>query len=321
VEQTTCTSGNLNQEWKFTASPVTGYYEISTYNSSTLAWNVVGDSPDAGAGIQLYAYSAQSNEEFEPKLLSTGYYEFIDDNSGLCVSDPNSSTTSGQQLEIETCSSAASESWTLTDLSPSSGPTATTTTISATPTSTTVGNSVTLSATVTGANGTPTGTVKFYYTTDLLDIATLSAGKGTFTASTNGLPAGTYGVSATYSGDANNLASSTTSNVNVTLKSNTTSTVLTATPNPAAVGATITLEAVVTRTSAGATGTPGGTVNFYVGSTLLNSTPAKLNSSGQATFSASTTGIAAGSYPVQAKYSGENGDNASTSSTITVVVN
>jgi glucuronoarabinoxylan endo-1,4-beta-xylanase len=417
VEQATCV-GSATQEWKFTTSAATGYYGILAYNSSSAAWNVIGNETSPGTGIQLYGYSEQSNEEFEPYLLSTGYYEFIDHNSGLCVSDPNGSTTSGQQLEIETCNGSASESWALDQvagpgftLSPSAGSlsiaqggtatdtltvtdtggfsgsvtlaasglpsgvtvaygtnpttgssvltftasstattgaatvtitgtsgsttasttitltvsapakTATTTTVSATPTSTTVGNTVKLSATVTGTSGTPTGTVTFYYGSDLLYTATLSGGTGSFTASTNGLPAGTYGVSATYSGDAKNLASSTTSNVNVTLKNNTTATVLTATPNPVAAGATVTLKAVVTRTSQGAAGIPGGTVNFYAGPTLLNSTPVTLNSQGQASFSASSSGLAAGSYPVQAKYSGENGDNASTSSTITVVVN
>ena len=113
VQQSACSSGNVDQEWMLTATSVSGYYEVSTHNSSSAAWNVVGNSTSAGTGIQLYGYSAQSNEEFEPELLSTGYYELIDHNSGLCVSDPNGSTTSGQKLEIETCNGSASESWKL----------------------------------------------------------------------------------------------------------------------------------------------------------------------------------------------------------------
>jgi Bacterial Ig-like domain (group 3) len=164
--------------------------------------------------------------------------------------------------------------------------TATTTTVSATPSTISVGNTVTLSA-----------------------------------ISTTGLPAGAYGASATYSGDANNDASSTTTDAKVTLTNNTTSTVLTVTPNPIAAGGTATLEAVVSRTNSGATGIPGGTVNFYAGTTLINSKPVALNGQGQAIFSASTSGIAAGSYPVHAVYSGENGDTASTSNTVTAILN
>jgi len=225
----------------------------------------------------------------------------------------------GTYVYTITCGGSQTASVTLTVTGTTK--TATTTAVSAAPTTLSVGNTVTLSAKVTGTSGTPTGTVNFYYGTLLLHTSTLSAGSGTYAASTAGLPAGTYGISATYSGDANNDASSTTKDANVTLTNNTTSTVLTVTPNPVAAGGTATLEAAVSRTNSGATGIPGGTVNFYVDTTLLNPTPIKLNGQGQAILSASTNGIAAGDYPVHAVYSGENGDNASTSNTVTVDLN
>ncbi|MGA3131763.1 MAG: hypothetical protein ABSD59_13235 [Terracidiphilus sp.] len=45
-------------------------------------------------------------------LLSSGYYEFVDDNDGLCLNVPT--TTAGQQLQINTCNASTSESWKLT---------------------------------------------------------------------------------------------------------------------------------------------------------------------------------------------------------------
>ena len=115
VEQSTCSSGNTSQEWIFTATTVSGYYEVSPDTNTSNSWNVVGDSSSAGAGIQAAYYNAQSNEEYLPIKSGSGY-EFQDRNSGLCVSDPNGSTTSGQQLEIETCSGASNQVWTLTEL-------------------------------------------------------------------------------------------------------------------------------------------------------------------------------------------------------------
>ena len=245
--------------------------------------------------------------------------------TGIKTIKPTATTLSlkpangGTYVYTITCGGSQTASVTLTVTGTTK--TATTTAVSAAPSTLSVGNTVTLTAKVTGTSGTPTGTVNFYYGSLLIHTSTLSAGSGTYAASTAGLPAGTYGISATYSGDANNDASSTTKDANVTLTNNTTSTVLTVTPNPVAAGGTATLEAAVSRTNSGATGIPGGTVNFYVDTTLLNPTPIKLNGQGQAILSASTNGIAAGDYPVHAVYSGENGDNASTSNTVTVDLN
>jgi len=80
--------------------------------------------------------------------------------------------------------------------------------------------------------------------------------------------------------------------------------------------AVCTLTATVTR-SVGS-GFATGTVTFSVQGTALGS--AKLNGSGVATFSAPTAGIAAGSYPVVATYSGDASDTVSASTALTVKV-
>ena len=94
----------------------------------------------------------------------------------------------------------------------------TTTTVTANPNPVVQGGSVTLTANVarTGSNGVPTGTVTFSSEGQTLGSATLSGGSASFTQSTGTLPQGTYPVTATYSGDTNDGAS-TSQAVNVTI--------------------------------------------------------------------------------------------------------
>jgi hypothetical protein len=89
---------------------------------------------------------------------------------------------------------------------------ATTTTL----TSTTVGDTVTLKATVTSTSGTPSGTVSFYYGTDLLasDVP-LSGGMASVSGSSSGYPAGSYTLTATYNGSTTYATSSGSANVSV----------------------------------------------------------------------------------------------------------
>ncbi len=96
----------------------------------------------------------------------------------------------------------------------------TATTISANPTSVTPPGTVTLTATVTRTTGTgsPSGSVTFYYTTIALGTAKLNgSGVASFTASSNGIPAGKYGIVAKYAGDAGDAASNSTATT-VTVK-------------------------------------------------------------------------------------------------------
>jgi hypothetical protein len=229
-------------------------------------------------------------------------------------------TTAGTYVYTITCGGTQSASVTLTVTG--STKTATTTTFTTSPTAPLCGQTVDASVTVTGTQGVPTGTVTFYVGSLVISPAlSLSGGKVTWDASTAGVAAGTYPVDVVYSGDANN-DSSTSSAKNVTLTANSTSTTLSITPNPIDTGSSATLLAVVARTGSGATGVPAGTVNFYAaGSLLLNSTPVTLNGQGQATYTASTNGVPAGTYPITAVYSPDAEDKTSTSNVVEEVVN
>ena len=83
-------------------------------------------------------------------------------------------------------------------------------TIAANPNPVTRPNTCTLSATVTRTAGTgaPGGTVTFYYETLALGSGTLNNGVATITASSSGIPNGSYAIVGKYNGNASNDASS-----------------------------------------------------------------------------------------------------------------
>jgi hypothetical protein len=130
-----------------------------------------------------------------------------------------------------------------------------------------------------------------------------ASGSGSITAPT---ASGTYIYGLTCGGTESGFAT-----LNVGYGSNT---ALTASPNPATVGQSVKLTATVTKSSG--SGTPTGSVTFSVGSTTL--TTVTLNSSGVASFTASTNGLVPGSYPVVATYSGDSNFIPSVSPATTV---
>jgi hypothetical protein len=164
---------------------------------------------------------------------------------------------------------------------------------------------ITFTAQVLGNGGTPTGSVNFIANGSVIGAGTVNAsGKATFTTAT--LAAGTYSITATYTGDANN-GSSTSSPPSLTISLATTATVIAVTPNPALVGAAITITAKVT----GNGGTPTGTVSLIANGTTLNTATL---TGGTASFTTST--LAPGTYTITASYMGDTADSPSTSTSI-----
>jgi uncharacterized delta-60 repeat protein len=88
-------------------------------------------------------------------------------------------------------------------------PLSTTTTLTTSLNPSTSGQSVTFTATVTASCDIPTGTVSFYDGSTPLGSGTLSTANGVTTASftTAALAVGTHSITATYSGDSNDLSS------------------------------------------------------------------------------------------------------------------
>jgi len=137
----------------------------------------------------------------------------------------------------------------------------------------------------------PTGTVTLLDGSAVIGTAPLSAaGSAVFNIST--LSFGVHNISARYGGSANFNPSSATLNEAVTAIG--TALALTAAPNPANTGQTVTLTARATATLAGMV--PFGVITLRDGMTVLGT--ASLSETGIATFTIST--LAVGSHPLQA---------------------
>ena len=129
----------------------------------------------------------------------------------------------------------------------------------------------------------------------------------------NNTNAGTAMASASYAGDANYLGSS--AQVGFTINQASTTTALTATPNPANFGQSVSLVATVAPVAPGA-GTPTGTVTFKDGSTSLATATIQ---SGTGRLTASS--LAAGTHNLNAAYSGDrNFNNSSTANLLEQIV-
>lgn len=189
--------------------------------------------------------------------------------------------------------------------------TTTTTTLSASSNPAIAGTSVTFTAKVTSSGGNvPTGTVNFYNGTTLLGSGSLN-GSGVATYATSGLAVGTYSITASYQGDAND-GMSTSSILNFSIIQATTTVNLTASATAIPVTTQVTFTATVTGNGV----TPTGTVTFMDGTTSLGT--ATVNGSGVATFS--TTALPLGQQSVTAVYQGDMDNAGSTSNAVTVTV-
>jgi hypothetical protein len=156
-----------------------------------------------------------------------------------------------------------------------------------------VGNAVTLTATVTSPVGRPPdgSAVTFADGGVAMGSATLTSGVATLPISFSTI--GPHSITASYQG-ATNYAPSTSATLIEKVRA-TTSISLTSSPNPSAVGQSVTFTASVTSAS----GTPIGSVSFRVDGALLGT---KSLSSGVATVKTSTLG--SGAHSVTATFNG-----------------
>jgi hypothetical protein len=194
---------------------------------------------------------------------------------------------------------------------------ATTTTLVSSKNPSNLGQSVTFTATVAETNGTgiPTGSVNFFDGTTQIGSQTLN-GSGVAAISTSTLTAGDHNITAIYV-PTGNFASSGAAVNPQTVKGLPTTASLTASVDPVNTGTAVTFTAVIAPVPP-ATTTPTGTVNFYNGTTLLNTTPVPLSPSGFATFTIST--LPAGKDKITCTYSGDATYASSTCNTVTETV-
>jgi Bacterial Ig-like domain (group 3) len=185
---------------------------------------------------------------------------------------------------------------------------ATTTTTTSGLNPSTSGQMVTFTATVSPS--TATGTVTFFDGATTLGSGTLSGGRATLSTST--LIVGSHPITATYGGDSNCNGSTSpamTQTVNTAGKTNTTTT-LTSSLNPSALGQLVTFTATVSPSAA------TGTVWFYDGATTLGSGTL---SGGIAMYS--TSALSVGNHSIAASYAGDTNYNGSATPYLTQTVN
>jgi hypothetical protein len=176
------------------------------------------------------------------------------------------------------------------------------------------GQSVTLKATVRASapgSGTPTGTVTFYHGATVLGTATLS--NGVATLNTKALSVGSNSITVVYGGNSNFLGTTSPALV-LTVNPDSTTTRLTASSTTAAHGTQVTFTARVLPMAPGS-GTPTGTVSFWVGSALLGTVNLS-NGTAQLMYVFTLPGT----YRIKAVYNGDSDFLSSTSSVLTETI-
>jgi glucosylceramidase len=116
VEELACT-GATSQLWQFVPTSVSGYYDVVNDNAQSEGetWNITGGVGATAPGdtLQIWNYGGTGNTNalFAADPQYSGYYTFAADNSGLCIDAP--STSSGVQLEQETCNATPAQAFSL----------------------------------------------------------------------------------------------------------------------------------------------------------------------------------------------------------------
>ena len=176
------------------------------------------------------------------------------------------------------------------------------------------GQQVTFTVTVSPSSSsslTPSGNVTISDGSTTLGTVALTSGTATF--STSALAPGSHSLTASYGGDSN-FSASTSTPLSQVVNQGTTTTSVSALPNPANVGQSVTLSATVTPVSPAA-GTPTGTVTFIDGATSLGTGTL---SGGQATLA--TSSLASGTHSITVTYAGDPTFLGSGSSAVSVTI-
>jgi sugar lactone lactonase YvrE/predicted secreted protein len=242
---------------------------------------------DASANIGLGTLNAQGIATFTTSSLTAGTHALTAVYAGDTNSQP---VTSSLTLVV-------SQATTAVVLSSSSSPA-------------TVGLPLTLRATATGNGATPSGSITFFDGATSIGSSQLDS-NGLASLVISSLAVGSHSITAVYSGDTND-ATSTSPVFSQIIDKTTTTTVLTSTSTTVSQGTSVQFAAQVSSNA----GIPGGTVQFFDGSTLLGT--ATVNAAGVAVYNVSS--LLVGQHNIVAVYSGDANNGASTSTSLTQIV-
>lgn len=138
------------------------------------------------------------------------------------------------------------------------------------------------------------------------------------TVQTNGTATATFTANAVGTGSANAAVDNGAAVASITINQAGTTTAVTSNANPSVFGQTVTFTATVSVTAPGS-GVPTGTIQFRDNGVAITGCTSVAAAGGQA--QCSTGALAVGSHPITAAYSGDTNFAASTSPTLTQIVN
>ncbi len=291
---------------------------------TSITLNATPTSLVAGASVTLSA-STSSNTSTMP----TGTVTFLSSGTPLASGtlnsagvasftsasmSPGSYSITASYTGDSNFAPATSSSTTVSVTSPSKQPQPTVT-LSVTPNGLTTGQPVTLSASIAGSSNTPSGSVIFSLGGKPINASINSSGVATATIAS--LAVGNYAATASYGGDSNYSASS-SSAVNFTVGAvgskpkQQTSLTFNATPSVPLPGQAVTFTANAATVSGLV---PTGAVNFSLNGVTVS---APLDSNGSA--SGSIKGLGAGTYSATATYAGDSNFNSGSATPISLTV-
>ncbi|HET6482945.1 MAG TPA: ThuA domain-containing protein [Actinoplanes sp.] len=112
IQQNGCT-GSTAQQYQF-APTSGGFVRINQRGNSAQALDVTNVSTADNAPIQTWAYGGGNNQQWQPVSEGSGYYHFLNRNSGKCLDVPGASQSDGVQLVQYSCNGSAAQSFRLT---------------------------------------------------------------------------------------------------------------------------------------------------------------------------------------------------------------
>lgn len=287
VEQTT----HLNVT--SSAVPATVFAPV-TFSAALTEWSAppIGNITfmDGSTSLGSSPLNATGDATYTTALLAAGNHNI----TATFVGDNNNFASSYSFLQVVNLASS-------------------TTTLSTSDPSISFGTPVTFTATVSGVSTSiPTGNVIFKDGQTTLGIALLNlSGVATYVNTT--LTAGSHSITATYEGDPDYAASTSTQNVVETIQQTSTSTTLSASSVNSIARQSVTFTANV---SSNEGRVPTGTVTFLGSNIPLCS--ATLDSEGRV--SCSTSSLAVGLDTISATYGGDSNDTTSTSSPLLITI-
>jgi hypothetical protein len=276
---------------------INGYLQWAKANNSLLI--ITGDEGDRAHGFSSLATNNLTT------IINGSSNLFVAGTNTASITPYNLLRTIEDMYGLAPLGSSASASDLTTNSSGQLAPVAssaasTSTALASSVNPATFGQNVTFTATVTSSAGTPGGIVTFKDGSTTLGTGNLNA-SGVATFSTSALSAASHSIAAAFGGSSgfNASASSILAQVINPAPVTPTSTALTSSANPAALGLGINFTAVV---SSSTSGMPTGTIQFQIDGANFGSAVALIN--GSAT-SATTSTLAAGGHTISAVYSGD----------------